>query len=46
MQHWFWLILSVAAVCWYSAVTIYVAILGAKDIKQMFRRLDEQSRTE
>lgn len=45
MQHWFWLGLSVATVGWYLAVTIYVAIRGAKDIKQMFRRLEEQSRS-
>ena len=44
MQHWFWLSLSVSAVVWYLAVTVYVAIRGAKDIKQMFRRLKEQSR--
>ncbi len=45
MQHWFWLGLSVAAVGWYLAVTVYVAFRGAKDIKQMFRRLEEQSRS-
>ena len=44
MQHWFWLGLSVSAVGWYLAVTVYVAIRGAKDIKQMFRRLEEQSK--
>ena len=43
MQHWFWLTLSVSAVCWYLVVTIYVAIRGAKNIKQMFRRLQKQS---
>lgn len=43
MQHWFWLGLSVAAVGWYLAVTFYVAVLGVKDIKQMFRRLEQQS---
>ncbi|MBC7816678.1 MAG: hypothetical protein IAG10_07310 [Planctomycetaceae bacterium] len=45
MQHWFWLSLSVSAVGWYLAVTVYVAIRGATDIKQMFRRLEEQSRS-
>lgn len=44
MQHWFWLGLSVAAVGWYLAVTVYVAARGALDIKHMLRRLDEQSR--
>jgi len=30
-------------VSWYLVVSIYVAIRGAKNIKQMFRRLQEQS---
>lgn len=45
MQHWFWFGLSVGAVGWYLAVTVYVAIKGAKDIKHMMRRLEEQSRS-
>ena len=45
MQHWFWLSLSVAAIGWYLGVTVYVAIRGAKDIKGMFRRLEEQSKS-
>jgi hypothetical protein len=34
-----WLLLTIAALAWYSCVTIYVAIKGASDIKQMLRRL-------
>ena len=36
---WFWLVLCVASVVWYSSVTIYVAIRGALDIKSMLRTL-------
>lgn len=39
--HWFWLLLALAVVGWYSTVTIWVAIKGAADIRDMVRRLDE-----
>jgi hypothetical protein len=39
-QHWFWGALTIACVAWYSTITIYVAIKGAVDIKQMLARLD------
>jgi hypothetical protein len=39
MEHWFWLILVIACIVWYSTVTIYVAIKGVTDIKTMLRRL-------
>ena len=39
-KHWFWWLLSAACVAWYSTITVYVAIKGAKDIKQMLARLD------
>jgi len=38
-EHWFWLALAVTCVAWYSTITIYVAIRGAKDIRSMLRRL-------
>jgi len=38
-EHWFWLLLTIAALTWYSTVTVYVAIRGAFDIKSMLRRL-------
>ena len=38
-NHWFWWALSMACVIWYSTITIYVAIKGAADIKQMLARL-------
>ncbi len=39
MKHWFWGLLTMACVIWYSTVTIYVAIKGAGDIKRMLARL-------
>jgi hypothetical protein len=42
-QHWFWWALTAACVIWYSTVTVYVAIKGAKDIKNMLARLGAQS---
>ena len=42
-QHWFWWALTVACVVWYSTITVYVAIKGAKDIKNMLARLDAQA---
>jgi solute:Na+ symporter, SSS family len=37
----FWWAASAAVVIWYSSITIYVAIKGAFDIKDMLARLDE-----
>jgi hypothetical protein len=39
--HWFWGALTIACVVWYSTITVYVAIRGAVDIKQMLARLGE-----
>jgi hypothetical protein len=38
-EHWFWWLLTAACVVWYSTVTVYVAIRGARDIKHMLARL-------
>jgi len=38
-QHWFWFLLTAAALVWYSTVTVYVAFKGATDIRDMLRRL-------
>lgn len=40
--HLFWWLLTVAVIVWYSTVTIYVAVKGAKDIKGMLGRLKDQ----
>ena len=37
-----WWFLTVACVVWYSTVTIYVAIKGVTDIKQMLAHLGKQ----
>ena len=39
MKHWFWGLLMIACIVWYSTVTIYVAVKGVSDIKQMLARL-------
>lgn len=41
-KHIFWLLLTGAVLLWYSTVTVYVAIKGAKDIKGMLARLGKQ----
>lgn len=38
----FWRVLTIACVVWYSTITVYVAIRGAKDIKHMLKSLAEQ----
>lgn len=40
-DHWFWWLLTMACVAWYSTITIYVAIKGAADIKSMLANLAE-----
>jgi len=40
MTHWFWLGVSVACILWYASVTVYVAIRGAGDIRQMITQLE------
>jgi hypothetical protein len=38
----FWWLLLMCVILWYCTVTIYVAIRGALDVKQMFKRLGER----
>ena len=45
-QHWFWWAMTAACVIWYSTITIYVAIKGASDIKNMLARLDATNKRE
>lgn len=42
-NHPFWALLTLAVLVWYSIVTVYVAIRGAVDIKQMLRKLAAQN---
>ena len=41
-SHWFWHALIWGVVLWYSTITIWVAIRGARDIRDMVKRLDEE----
>jgi len=41
MEHWFWLLITVAVIVWYSTITVYVAVKGSKDIRDMLARLKE-----
>lgn len=40
----FWFGLTVACLLWFSTVTVYVAVRGAVDIKQMLARLAREER--
>ena len=40
--HPFWFILTAACVVWYSTITVYVAVKGVLDIKEMLTRLKNQ----
>jgi hypothetical protein len=41
-MKYFWLILTIAAVTWYTFVTAYVAFKGVTDIKEMLKRLSSK----
>ena len=41
-RHWFWLLLVLVCVGWYSTITFYVAVRGFLDIKHMLKRLANQ----
>ncbi len=41
-MKYFWLLLTIAAVLWYTFVTAYVAYKGVADIKGMLKRLSEK----
>ena len=32
-EHWFWFVLMIAVLVWYSTVTVYVAVRGSMDIQ-------------
>lgn len=38
----FWLVLTIGCLVWYSAVTIYVAVKGAGDIRKMLAALAKE----
>jgi hypothetical protein len=42
MRHWFWLLITIACIVWYTTVSVYVGFKGIADIKQMLARLSEK----
>ena len=42
--HWFWWLLTVASMLWYTVITAYVAVKGAFDIQHKLARLSRQNR--
>ncbi len=38
----FWWFMTMACLLWYSTITVYVTIHGAKNIRSMLRRLGDQ----
>ncbi|MGQ9671666.1 MAG: hypothetical protein ACUVV5_00860 [Candidatus Aminicenantales bacterium] len=42
LKYGFWTILTAAVLIWYSTVTVYVAVRGARDIKGMLFRLGQK----
>lgn len=46
-EHWFWGLLLVAVMAWYSIITVYIAVRGSLDIRGMLKRLrDREERTD
>jgi hypothetical protein len=41
-EHFFWWLLTMACVVWYSTITVYVSVKGVADIRNMTRRLSER----
>jgi hypothetical protein len=42
-EHWIWWLLTMVCVVWYSTITVYVAIRGFTDIKNMLARLSKDT---
>jgi hypothetical protein len=42
-EHGFWWLLTMACVVWYSTITVYVAVKGAVDIRDMLSHLGSGS---
>ena len=38
-EHFFWWLLTMVCIVWYSTITIYVSVKGIADIRDMLRRL-------
>jgi hypothetical protein len=42
-ERLFWWLLTMACVAWYLTITVYVAIKGLADIREMLTRLGDPS---
>ncbi|MCY2992440.1 MAG: hypothetical protein NTY19_31855 [Planctomycetota bacterium] len=40
-HHPFWGVMTIAVLAWYSTITVYVAIRGSLNIKDMLQRLKD-----
>jgi hypothetical protein len=41
IEKWFWEVLTIICIIWYSTITVYVSIKGTKDIKNMLKKLSK-----
>lgn len=39
--HWFWGTVTLICLTWYSTITVYVAVKGARDIRNMLRTFSD-----
>ena len=39
LDHWFWGLLTISALVWYSTITVYIAYRGVFDIQHMLKKL-------
>lgn len=39
VYHWFWGLLTTAALAWYCTITVYISFRGAADIRTMLDKL-------
>ena len=46
IAQWFWYIMSIACLLWYSLLTLYVAVKGGYDIKSMLKKLSSKQEDE
>jgi hypothetical protein len=44
-EHPFWWLTTMACIAWYSTVTVYVAVKGLADVRNMLSRLARSKRS-
>jgi len=42
-EHWFWYLVLLAVLVWYSTVTLYISVRGTMDIRDMLKRLKDRN---